>query len=389
MNTFQQRMGRWMFGGLAVGVIAGALCAAAAMFQPEQFYPAYLVAFLLFTGLSLGSLAISMLHHLTGGGWGIPIRRIVESAAAVLPLMAILFVPIVLGMKTLYPWTDAEHLDEVLLRKAAYLNEEAFTIRAAIYFGVWILFMLLLNRLSFTASAELQERRARALAIISGWGLTLWWLAVTFAAVDWSMSLEPHWYSSMYGVLFVAGQAVSALSLAIIVSVLLMKTPPAANVITGARLHDLGNFLLAFVMFWSYVSFMQFLIIWSGNLPEETPWYLRRSHHGWQVFVAILMGLHFLVPFLLLLMRQMKRNLRRMVLISAWLIGMRLVDLCWLVLPAFWEKLWLPWPLLVTLPAVGGLWLAAFAWRLSVRGPLLVTELEFEETTGEVVTHAH
>jgi hypothetical protein len=387
---FQDSLHRLQRGGLIVGVIAAVLCAMIGYVQPEQFFPAYLVTFLLFVGLSLGSLAISMLHHLTGGGWGIPIRRIVESAAAVLPLMAHLFLPLLLGLRVLYPWADPEHIDEALARKAGYLNVPWFEIRAAVYFAVWIVFMLVLNRLTATASTVDQERRARPLALISGPGLALWGLAVTFAAVDWSMSLEPHWYSSMYGVLFVAGQAVSALSLAIIVSVLLMRAPPVmANIINGSRLHDLGNFLLAFVMFWSYVSFMQFLIIWSGNLPEETPWYLRRSQGGWQIFVAVLMTLHFLVPFLLLLMRPLKRNLRRMVAVAAWLILMRFVDLCWLVLPAFSETIWLPWPLLVTLPAVGGLWLAAFAWRLAARGPLAVAELEFEETTGEVIPHAH
>jgi hypothetical protein len=276
--------------------------------------------------------------------------------------------------------------DEVLRSKAIYLNADSFLIRAAVYFMVWTFWSLVLNGCSATADAERQAHRRRFLAVFSGWGLALWGLSVTFASIDWAMSLEPHWSSSMYGVLFIGGQGVSAMSLAVVVAVWLRHSPGSFNVLTTARLHDLGNFLLAFVMFWSYVSFMQFLIIWSANLPEETPWYLRRSQGGWQLVVGLLMVLHFLTPFFLLLMRQVKRVGRRLSMIAILLLVMRLVDLCWLVLPPFTASLTAEgaelWPLLITVPAIGGLWLSVFGWRLSVRGVIPVHEPErFLETT--------
>jgi hypothetical protein len=392
-TPFTATLARLMRRTLVVGVIAAIVSAGVAFLYPKDFYPAYLVTFLFWLGISLGCLAISMIHHLTGGGWGIAIRRILESGASVVLLMAVLFIPIALGMGTLYRWSDPDYVagDEILERKVHYLNVGAFLIRAAIYFAVWSGCSLLLNVGTFTADSAVQERRQRWLSLVSGPGLILWGLAVTFAAVDWAMSLEAHWFSSMFGVLFMAGQAVSGFSLAVLVGVLLLRQPASPNVLTGARLHDLGNFLLAFVMFWSYVSFMQFLIIWEANLPEETPWYLRRREGGWQYVVGLLMVMHFLVPFLLLLARQVKRNVRRMLRIAMLLLVMRFVDLCWIVLPTFSERFYLPWPLLVTMPAVGGLWLAAFTWRLSVRGPLIVHEVssppEASDALARPATH--
>jgi hypothetical protein len=380
---------------LAVGVVGGLLAVGAAVVAPREFFPAYLVSFLFWLGISLGSLAISMIHHLTGGGWGVPVRRIMEAATTPLPLMAVLFLPIVYALPVLYVWSRPEVVasDEILQRKVDYLNVNGFLIRAVIYFAIWSFWSFALNRATANSEADVQQRRQRGLALFSAGGLVLWGLAVTFAAIDWGMSIEPHWFSSMYGVLYMAGQGVSGLALCALFAVLLRPVLPNVNVLTTSRLHDLGNFLLAFVMFWSYVSFMQYLIIWSANLPEETPWYLRRGQGGWQVVVVLLMVAHFLIPFLLLLMRQMKRNARRLAMIAGLLLGMRLVDLTWLILPSFSERLWGTivavhgghgpaispitsilslWPLLVTVPAIGGLWLAVFVWRLKVRATLPV-----------------
>jgi hypothetical protein len=455
---------------LLVGIGGGVACYFVAKSDPDRFFPAYLVAYLFWTGISLGSLAISMLHHVTGGGWGIPIRRTVESAASVLLLMGALILPITHEMGHLYSWTDAAFVaaDEILQRKAHYLNKESFFVRSAIYFGVWIVLSLMLNfgtkvhdstvqlQIVWSPGNEkrattmgthdfpLQVRRRRGLAVLSGIGLILWGLSVTFAAVDWAMSLEPHWFSSMYGVMFMAGQAVSALATAIVVGVWLgnglpgLKERSSAEAVeppgqarwregieaprqawpedsqATSRLHDLGNLLLAMVMFWSYVSFMQFLIIWSANLPEETPWYLTRSQGGWQFVVMLLAGLHFLVPILLLLMRQTKRNAPRLMRLAFLLLFMRLVDLSWLVLPTFTPNLSLQpqvvstehehagdehgerisngtdlWPLLITVPTVGGCWLAFFTWRLSVRSRIPVYDpSSVQEHRDELAGHA-
>lgn len=377
--------------GLLVGLVAGVLCLLAGWLAPKQFFPAYLVAYWFWLSISLGCLAINMIHHLTGGGWGIPIRRILESASSTLVVMAVLFLPILLGMQTLFVWSDPEVLahDQILQKKVGYLNVGFFQLRAAIYFAIWILAMLLVNLWTSSPNLADQERRRRPLTLVSGPGLVLLGLSLTFASVDWAMSLEPHWFSSMWGVIFTGGAGVAGLSFTILVSAWQRRYPPSYNVLTTSRLHDLGNLLLAFVMFWSYVSFMQYLIMWSGNLPEETPWYVRRSGGGWQLVAIGLIALHFFVPFLLLLSRQTKRNMNWLVGVAILLLAMRLIDLYWVVVPTFSESLYLSWPILITPAAIGGFWVAMFAWRLSVRGTIPVYEPhEVEEVGDEVAEHA-
>jgi hypothetical protein len=380
---------RW---GLLVGVVAAVIAAIGAWFDPAGFFPAYLVAFLFWLGVSLGCLAVAMLHHLTGGSWGIAIRRILEAGYGALPLLALAFVPLVFGLEILYLWARPEEVaqDAILQGKARYLNVEAFELRAAGYFLIWLVFGFVLNRLSSGRDPADERRRRRGLALVSGPGLVLWGLTITFAAVDWAMSLEPHWFSSMYGVLFIGGQGVSGLAFAIVALVAMRRWQPWNAVLTPARLHDLGNLLLAFVLFWSYVSFMQFLIIWTGNLPEETPWYLHRVAGGWQAVAIVLATLHFLVPFLLLLGRQNKRQPERLWPIAALLILMRLTDLFWLVMPTFSHGgFLLHWMLPVNLAALGGLWLAVFAWRLTARAELPVFELTEAEEALDDVAPAH
>ena len=384
-------LGRLRLWSSLAGVAGVLLCALGCYVSPADFYPAYLVAYLFWLGMALGSLAILMLHNLTGGGWGLPIRRIQEATLINLALMALLFLPLVPGLPQLYLWArpDVVEADEILQRKVHYLNVDFFLIRAAIYFAVWILLSFVLNRFSAhtppgDASPDATFRRQRRLALVSGPGLVLWALSVTFASVDWAMSLEPHWYSSMYGVLFMAGQGVSALSFAIIAAVGLKAYTGWPATLTRDRLNDLGNLLLAFVMFWAYVSFTQFLIIWSANLPEETPWYLHRIAPGWHWLAIGLVVLHFVTPFLLLLWRQAKREPAWLAGIAGLLIFMRLVDLTWLVMPTFSpDHFRLSWLNFVTPVAIGGLWLAVFAWRLPARAALPVPEpIDAEEVHG-------
>ena len=364
------------------GIGASLLCVAGWYFTPQQFYPAYLVAFLFWLGITLGSLAIVMINHLSGGGWGLVIRRIQEATFVNLLLMAVLFLPLLAGMPILYLWArpGAMEADEILARKVQYLNVPFFQLRAAIYFTIWIGVAFVLNWMSSGTRREDELARQRRLALFSGPGLVLWALAVTFAAVDWAMSLEPHWFSSMYGVLFMAGQGVSGLATAIIAAITLRRYTHWPQSLTRDRLNDLGNLLLAFVMFWAYVSFMQFLIIWSANLPEETPWYLHRSAGLWSAVAIALAVLHFFTPFLLLLWRQTKRKPQWLVAVAGLLLVMRLVDLTWLVMPTFSpDGLYLSWLNFVTPVAIGGLWLAVFAWRLPARAALPVHEVHEEE----------
>lgn len=359
-NPPLENLGRW---GLIAGLAAGLLCLAGGWFFPEWFYPAYLAAYLFWLGISLGCLAICMLHHLTGGEWGLPIRRALEAGVAPLPLLALLLVPLLFNLPVLYAWArpDEVALDKVLQHKSLYLNPQWIQIRAAVYFVIWLLLAFVMNR----SPAQPSPQRERGLILISAHGIILWGLTTTFASVDWVMSLTPHWFSSMFGVLFMGAQGVSGLSLVIVIAALCQNVRPWTASINADRVHDLGNLLLAFVMFWSYASFMQFLIIWSGNRPEEAEWYLVRSGGGWEGFAGLLALLHFLVPFLLLLQRQVKRDVRRLAAIALLLLGMRLFDLYWLVIPTFspGRLAFNPW-VLVTPVAIGGLWLSLFARRL-------------------------
>ncbi len=377
---------RWA--AVLAGLVGGAFCAAAFYWHPADFFAAYLVAWLAFWSISAGALAIAMIHHLTGGLWGMAIRRILEAAYGLMPLVALLAVPLWFGLPTLYLWARPSEVagDPLLVHKSPYLNVQAFSARAVAYFLVWSLLGLILNSLSAGEPAD-EPRRRRRLALVSGPGLILWGLCLTFASIDWSMSLEPHWFSSSYGVLIAAGSGVAAMALAVAVLTSLRDLAPWEHLATPACLNDLGNFLLAFVLFWSYIAYTQFLIIWSGNLPEEAPWYLHRSRGGWQWLAALLAALHFAVPFLLLLSRRTKRQASRLLGVAVLLLVMRLVEWHWLVTPALHpERFYLSWAHLAAPLAVGGLWLAAFTWQLERRAPFPVYELppEAAPSTAEV-----
>jgi hypothetical protein len=302
------------------------------------------------------------------------IRPVLKAAQLLMPLLAILFVPVLFGLPLLYMWARPEAVaaDALLQHKRPYLNETAFFARAAAYFVLWSLLAIVLQGLARSRS----QRLPRWLALVSGPGLVLWGLAVTFASIDWAMSLEPHWSSSSYGVLIAAGQAVAAMAFAITVLVWLRDWPPLSPLTSPDVLNDLGNFLLAMVMFWAYIAFTQFLIIWSGNLPEEATWYLHRSKGGWQMIAVLLAAFHFAVPFLLLLVRQTKRQASRLLTVALLVLGMRLVDWNWLVMPALYPGGVARYPVGVTVLwvhvaaflGIGGLWLAAFSWLLGRNG---------------------
>jgi hypothetical protein len=360
------RLGRIQRWALLLAVIGIGLCILGAIFNQQQFFRSFLVGWLFWTGVSLGALAIVMLHNLTGGAWGLATRQLFEAAAGLIALMALLAAPFYFGMRDLYIWAQPEAVrsDVLLQDKQRYLNELAFFVRSGGYFLVWIASAMLLNRMAnrWRASGDLAiERRQRQL---SGPGLVLLVLTVTFAAVDWTMSLEPHWYSATYGVLVMVGHALSGLALVIVVFALLARDEWFTDVVTIDQFHDLGKLLLAFTMLWAYIAFSQFLIIWMGNLAEEAPWYLRRTAGGWEWIALVVVAFHFVAPFLLLLSRDRKRNPRALGLIAALLVAMRMIDLFWLVAPAFHERLVVHWLDFAAPVAVGGIWVAAFTWRL-------------------------
>lgn len=367
---------------LFVGVAALAACAVGGFSAPAQFFHSYLFAFLFWAGIALGCMAVAMLHHVTGGAWGLPIRRPLESGTRTLPLMALLFLPIVVGARKLYEWADpaAVARDAVLQHKSLYLNVPFFFGRAVLYFGAWLAFAYFLNRWSLQQDATGGRPINRRLQLLSSAGLVVYGLTVTFASIDWAMSLEPHWFSTMYGVLFIAGQGLSAFAFITVVMVLLAERAPLSGYVAARHYHDLGKLMLAFVMFWAYVSFSQYLIIWAGNLPEEIPWYLRRLQGGWGWIAAAILLFHFVLPFLMLLPASANRNPRVLAAVAGLVVLMQLVEIFWLTQPAFaGERFRLHWMDLLAPIGVGGLWLAVFSWQLGKRPLLPLNDPELQE----------
>jgi hypothetical protein len=321
---------------LIAGVVGLAVCAAGFALARDHFFRAYLIAYMFWLGLALGSMALMMVHHQSGGAWGLVIRRIFEASSRTLPLLAVLFLPIVLGMHQLYPWSHADHVahDAALQHKAPYLNTPFFLIRAVVYFAAWIATAWHLNRLSAAQDAG-DITATQRMQRFSGAGLVIYALTITFASIDWVMSINPHWFSTIFGFLFMGGQGLSALAFAVIVAALLSRAEPMSRVFNVGHFHDLGKLMLAFVMLWAYFNFSQYLIIFSGNLAEEVPYYIARTTNGWQYLALGLVVFHFALPFVLLLSRDLKRNSRRLILVAIGVMLMRVFDLFFLVSPEF------------------------------------------------------
>jgi hypothetical protein len=363
----------WRQRSLTMGVAALVVCLIGAIFTPAQFFRSYLWSYMFFIGLSLGCMALAMLQFLTGGAWGVVIRRICESAARTLPLLALLFVPVALGIPWLYRWADAKAVaaDEILRHKHVYLNVPFFLIRAAFYFAGWIFCAQFLSRWSLEEDRTGGRRLRRRLQLISGPGLVFWGFSVTFMAIDWILSINPHWFSTIFGMLFMAGQGLSSIAFVIAITVILMNRRPFAEIITPRHLHDLGKLALTFVMVWAYFAFSQFLIIWSGNMRDEITWYADRLRGGWQVIGLGLVLLHFALPFALLLSRDLKRNSGLLTVVAVWILAMRLVDLYWMVAPDYRKgEFGVSWMDILAPIGLGGIWLWFFAMQLS-RRPLL------------------
>lgn len=364
------RLQRIAIGAAVVGTVATAF---GAWQSPVQFYRSYLVAWLFWLGLALGSLAILMINHITGGAWGAVIRRLLESAARTMPLLALLFLPVALGVGELYEWArpDAVAHDPILQHKSAYLNVPFFLGRAALYFVAWSTVAFLLARWSLLQDGAHDDRPAIWLEQLSRGGLLLLGLTGTFASIDWMMSLEPHWFSTIYGFLFMGGCVLGALAFAIAMASAIADRPPLSEVITPSTLQDLGKLLFAFVMVWAYFSLSQFLIIWAADLPEEIPWYLRRLNGGWRLLILTVIAVQFLLPFVLLLSRRIKRSAPALAVVATLVLLARFADLYWLVMPAFEADAPRVHALdFTTLLGVGGLWLAMFVRHLEGR-PLL------------------
>jgi hypothetical protein len=376
---------------LIFGVVFMLLLAAGLFINRDQFFRSYLFAFAFWAGISVGSLALLMLQHLTGGGWGLVIRRVLEASTRTLPLVWIMFFPIVFGAHRIYKWTDAHEIAEhpVLQEKSKYLNLSFFSVRALIYFAIWLLLAYFLNRWSLLQDRTADRQYAKKMRVLSGPGMVLFVFTVSFASIDWFMSLDWEWSSTIYGFIFVAAWGLSALAFTIAVMAALSKHEPMNNIVAQLHFHDLGKLLLAFVMLWSYFAFSQFLIIWSGNLPEEIRWYLPRTHGAWGAIALTVIVLHFAFPFLFLLSRSLKRNAGKLVIVAVLILVMRLVDLFWMIQPNFSGMAFqVNWMDFVAPLAMGGLWLNAFAWALNRRALIPINDPGYENVLEQKHAHA-
>jgi hypothetical protein len=381
-------LGRYQRQFLLAGAVGGVLSVIGLFLNARQFFQSYLMSYMFILGLSLGSLALGMVHQLSGGAWGVVIRRPIGAAARVLPILTLLFLPIVFGMHHLYEWTHADVVanDEILQGKQVYLNTPFFLVRAAFYFAVWNALSFFLNKWSLEQDRTGDPRFARRMQVLSGGGLVAYGLCITFAAFDWMMSLAPHWFSTIYGVLIMGGQGLSAIAFLLVILVWLSRRKPLSDVVVAGHFHDLANLMLAFVMLWAYFSFSQYLIIWSGNLPEEITWYMHRLQSGWRAVALMLVVFHFVVPFVLLLSRAVKRAPETILKVAAAILIVRLVDLFWLIAPEFHrEGLSVSWMDVVLPLTLVSVWLGCFMWQLRGRAILPVYDPQFEEALGPII----
>jgi len=374
----------------AVGSLFTLALVLGAVLNARHFFHGYLVGFVFWTGITVGSLALLMLQHLTGGAWGLVIRRVLEASTRTFPLMLLLFIPVAIGLKHIYPWTDAAVMNSTaaLQKKTSFLNPSFFILRAFVYFAIWSALAMALNWLSGQQDRAESRQVRKRMQMISGPGLVLTIICITFAAIDWVMSLDPSWYSTIYGLIFVAAWALSALAFTILIMSWLSAREPMSAVVQPRHSHDWGNLTLALVMLWTYFAFSQYLLIWSGNLPEETTWYVARKHGGWGAIALAVVIFQFAFPFLMLLSRATKQNAQRLAMLAALILVMRVIDVIWLIEPTYSRGDFVfNWMDYVAPIAIGGLWLGTFAWQLQKRPLLPINDPQLEQAVA--VVHGH
>lgn len=361
----------WQRRALIVGVLGVIGCVIGGFLQLNTFLRGYLIAYMFWTGLSLGCLGLLMVQYLSGGLWGLVIRRFLEAGAKVLPLMGVLFLPILFFRTHLYGW-----MLEPVKENHWYLNTPSWIFRYVLYFVVW--FFLVKALTSWGRRLDSPWKIYPRLEALSGAGCVLLSLTVSFAAVDWVMSLDPHWGSTIYGLIFLVGQGLSALCFSIIMLTTMTRYEPYADIVKPMQFHDIGKLTLAFVMLFAYFSFSQWLIIWSGNLPDEISWYLQRIRGYWGYIILAIVLFHFALPFAMLLSRDLKRAGRRLVPLALLLMFMRLVDIYWYVIPNFKDvSLFSIWYVVAPI-GIGGIWLTYFFYNLRQRPMLPVYDPQMQ-----------
>lgn len=364
---------RGQYVALAVGIVALILSVIGAFLEPTQFFRAYLAAYLFFWGLGLGGMALLMVYHLTGGAWGFLVRRLLEAELRTLPLLAVLFLPIAWGVSYLYLWAQPEVVagDARLQYQQFYLNPTFFWIRAAVYFVLWLAMAYLLSHWSWRQEEHANGGLPERVKTFSGLGLVLYGVTLHFAAIDWSMSLQPLFPSTIWGPMTAAGQLLTALAVAVLGVVWLMPRRPMADVVSLKVLTDLGNLLLAMLVIWAYMVWFQFMLVWIANLPEDVVWYEPLHHTAWIVVYWVLAIFGFAVPFFLLVARAVKQNRGWLALVAGLLLGTQLLYQYCLVMPPFLTTgISQHWIDFLTPLGIGGLWLAYFLYTFG-RWPLL------------------
>ncbi len=358
---------------LGIGSVCLLLCLLGWFIAPRQFFISYLCAELVWVGVALGCMAFLMIHYLTGGTWGWPIRRFFEAAANTFPVLALLFVPIFFGVHQLFPWAMPARVaaDEVLQNKRPYFSLPLFTVRALVAFAIWAWIGYLLNKWSHQQDATRDPAPMKRLRKLSGPGLVIYPLTITVVFVDWVMSLEPDWFSTIFPILICIGQMLSGLAFVILLLAWLGPRTSLSEILGKENFHHLGSLLLAFTMLWAYMAFSQLLVIWSGNLPHEISWYLHRTAGGWRYVLIFLVLFHFFGPFFLLLSRHMKQTRLALATIAGAMFIAHVIDVWWMVTPAFYPHgLHVSWLDFTAFFGIGGIWLFFFHWNL-VRQPLV------------------
>ncbi|MGH7952126.1 MAG: hypothetical protein ACREFE_09435, partial [Limisphaerales bacterium] len=356
----------------AVGILFLILCGVGVAFEPREFFVSWLFAFIFWIGLTIGCFNGAMIHYLTNGRWGFATRRFLEAGFMTLPVMAIFFIPILFGLHELYPWARPHEIatDKIVQHRASFENFPGFLIRAIFYFAIWIVIAFLLRKWSLQQDETADVAPTIKMRTLSGPGIVIVPLLGTFAFVDWAMSIEPKWYSSVFPIIILAGQILVMFAFVIMLLAWMKKFSPFRESVEEKQFTDLGSFLLAFVLFWTYVAFAQILIIYSANEPHEIIWYLRRIGGDWIWFVAFIAAFHFFIPFFLLLFRVIKTHPHRLVKIAVLIFFVHAIEIFWVIAPTFYPRVEIHWTDFAAWLGMGGIWLGIFATNLK-RHPLL------------------
>lgn len=358
---------------LIVGII-GLLIAASGFFvDRQQFFFSYLTAFSFWMTITLGGLFFTLIHNVTSAMWSTVLRRILETIMMTIPVMALLAIPVLLGIKDLYLWSDAGTVagDLLLQKKAAYLNIPFFVIRTVFYFAVWFLLARVLYKISKQQDESFDPEQKEKLRRRSAPGIVVFAITITFASFDWLMSLDPHWYSTIFGVYIFAGSFLSAIAVVILIGLALRKRDLLTDTFTVEHYHDLGKFLFSFTVFWGYMAFSQYFLIWYANIPEETIWFGHRWIGSWKVVTMVLVFGHFVIPFLALMPRAAKRNFKFLKFMAYWILLMHFIDLHWIIMPTIHHHgVHFSWMDVAALIGIGGIFVSFF-WRRYLKGALV------------------